>query len=106
MIRRIDLRGTTGAGAPPSATQVAPDYRSVVPRAELDVEAALDVVRPICDAVRHRGVEAIAEFARKFDGVEQRDIAVPPAALEQAIIFSRTKRGCDRLAVCGPIASG
>ncbi len=85
MIRRIDLRGTTGAGASPSTTQVTPDYRSVVPRAELDVEAALDVVRPICDAVRHRGVEAIAEFARKFDGVEQRDIAVPPAALEQAL---------------------
>ena len=85
MIRRIDLRGTTGADASASTTQVAPDYRSVVPRAELDVEAALEVVRPICDAVRHRGVEAITEFAREFDGVEQRDIAVPPAALQQAL---------------------
>jgi histidinol dehydrogenase len=81
MIRRIDLRGTTGA----DASQTAPDYRSVVPRAELDVEAALDVVRPICDAVRHRGVEAITEFAARFDGVEQHDIAVPQEALRQAL---------------------
>ena len=27
--------------------------------------------RPICDAVRARGVEAIAEFSARFDGVEQ-----------------------------------
>jgi histidinol dehydrogenase len=54
MIRRIDLRGgSTGAAAP--------DYRTLVPRADFDVEAALQVVRPICDDVRDRGVEAIAE---------------------------------------------
>ncbi len=74
MIRRIDLRG-----------QSAPDYRAVVPRAEFDVEAALDVVRPICDAVRHRGVEAITEYSAKFDKVEQVDIAVPVEALQQAL---------------------
>jgi histidinol dehydrogenase len=74
MIRRIDLRG-----------QQAPDYRAVVPRADFDVEAALDVVRPICDAVRHRGVEAICEFSAKFDQVEQTDIVVPPEALSRAL---------------------
>jgi histidinol dehydrogenase len=74
MIRRIDLRG-----------QSAPDYRAVVPRAEFDVEAALDVVRPICDAVRHRGVAAITEYSAKFDQVEQDDIAVPVEALQQAL---------------------
>jgi histidinol dehydrogenase len=77
MIRRIDLRGQ-------AAGQV-PDYRAVVPRADFDVEAALDVVRPICDAVRHRGVEAIIEYASRFDSVEQDDIVVPPAALQQAL---------------------
>ncbi len=74
MIRRIDLRG-----------EHAPDYRTVVPRAAFDVEAAVDVVRPICDAVRHRGVEAITEFTARFDRVEQSDIAVPPAALVDAL---------------------
>jgi len=75
MIRRIDLRGAT---APV-------DYRSAVPRAEFDVEAAAHVVRPICDDVRARGVDAIVEYAAKFDGVEQTGIAVPPAALAAAL---------------------
>jgi len=74
MIRRIDLRGA-----------VTPDYRSLVPRAELDVEAALEVVRPICDAVHHRGVAAIIEFSRLFDGVDQTEIRVPEEALDAAL---------------------
>jgi histidinol dehydrogenase len=74
MIRRIDLRG-----------RQTPDYSAVVPRAELDVEAALDVVRPICDAVRHRGVEAIREYSATFDRVEQNDIVVPAEAISRAL---------------------
>jgi histidinol dehydrogenase len=74
MIRRIDLRGERPA-----------DYRAVVPRAELDVEATLEVVRPICEAVRERGVDAITEFSRRFDGVEQADITVPPEAITRAL---------------------
>jgi histidinol dehydrogenase len=77
MIRRTDLRGR--------ADDATLDYRAVVPRAEFDVEAALDVVRPICDAVRHRGVDAIREFSAKFDRVERADIAVPAGALDEAL---------------------
>ena len=68
-MRRIDLRGA--AARQPSTS------RSAVPRAEFDVEAAVHVVRPICDDVRARGVEAIVEYSARFDGVEQTDIAVP-----------------------------
>ncbi|MGZ4534613.1 MAG: histidinol dehydrogenase, partial [Nocardioidaceae bacterium] len=74
MIRRIDLRG-----------QRAADYRAAVPRADFDVEAALDVVRPICEDVRHRGVAAITELSARFDNVEQTDIVVPPSALTDAL---------------------
>jgi histidinol dehydrogenase len=74
MIRRVDLRGTE-----------VPDYRTVVPRADFDVEAALDVVRPICDDVRARGVEAVRDYTARFDGVQQSDIAVPAAALARAL---------------------
>jgi histidinol dehydrogenase len=74
MIRRIDLRGPR-----------VPDYRDVVPRADFDVEAALDVVRPICNDVRRRGVDAITELTARFDGVEQTDIAVPKAAMTAAL---------------------
>ena len=75
MIRRIDLRGTTGPV----------DYRDVVPRADFDVEAAVPAVHAICEAVRTRGVEAIKEYAREFDGVDRADIAVPKQALTRAL---------------------
>ena len=75
MIRRIDLRGADASF----------DYRDAVPRAAFDVEAATHEVRPICDAVRDRGVDAIREFSARFDGVEQDDIVVAPSALEEAL---------------------
>jgi len=75
MIRRIELRGAD--------TPV--DYRAAVPRADFDVEAAIHVVRPICDDVRDRGVDAIVEYAAKFDGVEQTGIAVPAEAIAAAL---------------------
>jgi histidinol dehydrogenase len=77
MMRRIDLSG-------PLRASVA-DYGAAVPRAQLDVESTLDTVRPICDAVRDRGVEAIRELSARFDRVEQHDIAVPPEALQRAL---------------------
>ena len=73
MIRRIDLRGSAG------------DYRAVVPRGDFDVEAALDVVRPVCDDVRRRGVDAVTDYTKRFDRVEQDDIVVPAAALHEAL---------------------
>jgi histidinol dehydrogenase len=74
MIRRIDLRGSTPA-----------DYREVVPRAEVDVDAAVEVVRPICEAVRTRGVEAIRELSLRFDGVAPEQLRVPREALDAAL---------------------
>ncbi|HEX6472449.1 MAG TPA: histidinol dehydrogenase [Streptosporangiaceae bacterium] len=73
MISRIDLRGS-----------LPDDLRSVVPRADLDVEAALEDVRPICDAVRQRGAAAVREYTEKFDGVPLAATRVPAAALERA----------------------
>jgi histidinol dehydrogenase len=78
MMRRIDLRDVAASGE-------APDYRSLVPRADFDVDAAVRVVRPICEAVRDRGVEAIREFSEEFDGVSQADIAVPAEAIGAAL---------------------
>lgn len=76
LIRRIDLRGADRASV---------DYRASVPRAELDVEAATHQVQPIIDAVRARGVEAIAELSERFDGVRVDDIAVPRETLQRAL---------------------
>jgi histidinol dehydrogenase len=74
MLRRIYLRGTTPE-----------DYRAVVPRAEYDVDAAVEVVRPICEAVRARGVEAITELSLRFDGVAPEHLRVPGDALADAL---------------------
>ena len=49
------------------------------------MEAALHAVRPICEAVRTRGVEAIQELSLRFDGVAPDDIRVPAAALADAL---------------------
>ncbi|HEY0902442.1 MAG TPA: histidinol dehydrogenase [Marmoricola sp.] len=75
-IRRVDLRGAAAASA---------DYRTLVPRAELDADGVLSVVRPICEDVRERGVEAVREYSARFDGVDQSDIAVPAEALARAL---------------------
>lgn len=75
MIRRIDLRGTEGPV----------DYRDVVPRADFDVEAAVPAVHAICEAVRTRGVDAIKEYARQFDGVELDELRVPAGATTEAL---------------------
>src|SRR5665213_2085923 len=73
MIRRIDLRGTQ------------PDLDSVLPRAALDVEAAMVTVRPICAAVRDRGDDALAELSERFDGVRPPSLRVPADALAWAL---------------------
>jgi len=78
MIRRIDLRNAAAGGAPV-------DYRAVVPRAEFDVEAAIPAVHAICEAVRVRGLEAIAEYSLRFDGVVPEAIRVPQRALTDAL---------------------
>jgi len=81
MISRIDQRSVaTGRAADEPF-----DYRTVVPRADFDIEAAVPAVHAICEAVRTRGLEAITEYAERFDGVVLDDVRVPAGAAEQAL---------------------
>jgi histidinol dehydrogenase len=75
MIRRIDLRGRD---------LDARSLRAVLPRASLDVEAATAAVRPIADAVRDRGEEAVLELSQRFDGVRPSSLRVPAEVLAAA----------------------
>ncbi|MFJ9408629.1 histidinol dehydrogenase [Streptomyces sp. NPDC101393] len=77
MISRIDLRG--------DALPEGGALRDLLPRAEFDVEAALEKVRPICEDVRHRGTAALIDYARRFDGVEIERVRVPAEALDRAL---------------------
>ncbi|WP_030417884.1 histidinol dehydrogenase [Streptomyces sp. NRRL F-5065] len=77
MISRIDLRG--------DALPEGPALRDLLPRADFDVEAALEKVRPICEAVHHRGDAALIDFAERFDGVTLDRVRVPAEALARAL---------------------
>ena len=77
MLRRTDLRS---APLPPTAA-----LRALLPRAEVDVDAVVERVRPIVAAVRERGVEAALEFSERFDRVRPSAVRVPAAALAGAL---------------------
>ncbi|AOT58428.1 MULTISPECIES: histidinol dehydrogenase [Streptomyces] len=77
MISRIDLRG--------DALPTGGALRDLLPRAEFDVEAALEKVRPICEDVHHRGDAALIDYAERFDGVTLDQVRVPAAALTRAL---------------------
>jgi histidinol dehydrogenase len=72
VLSRIDLRGHVGDPLP------------LLPRAALDVSAALDDVRPTCDAVRERGLAGVLEATARFDGITQTTTRVSAAALADA----------------------
>ena len=57
----------------------------MLPRAALDVEVALDVVRPICEDVRLRGAAAVREWSHRLDGVDAETTRVPAEALAAAL---------------------
>ena len=77
MLRRLDLRC---APLPGPAR-----LRGLLPRAEVDVDAVVTQVRPIVDAVRERGTEAVLEFAERFDRVRPTGIRVPVQTLNGAL---------------------
>jgi histidinol dehydrogenase len=79
VISRIDLRGREPGLLSPAA------LAGVLPRAAIDVDAAVTRVRPICDDVRRRGAAAVREYTARFDGVDLATTVVPQAALDEAL---------------------
>jgi histidinol dehydrogenase len=72
VLRTLDLRGRRG------------DYRGVLPRAALDVEQAVALVRPVVAAVAERGEAALAEYSQAFDHVVPVSFRVPAEAIAAA----------------------
>jgi len=73
VLRRIDL---TAASADP---------RRALPRARVDVTAAVETVRPVVEGVRTRGYAAAREATLRFDGVDVAAPRVPADALAAAL---------------------
>jgi histidinol dehydrogenase len=77
MLATLDLRGGSRRGV---------DLRDIVPRAKFDLDAVVEVVRPIVEDVRDRGVVAVQEWSAKFDGVSAPEIRVPQTVIDQALV--------------------
>jgi histidinol dehydrogenase len=73
VLTRIDLRGSTA------------DPRRLLPRAALDVAAAMELVRPVVEAVREHGARAVMEATERFDGVRVDALRVPAAEITAAV---------------------
>jgi len=74
VIRFIDLRDSDA------------EVGQLVPRAGLDTETALEVVRPIVQDVIERGAEAVLDWTERLDGVRPAHLRVPQAALDAALV--------------------
>lgn len=76
MLSTIDLRGRELGVR---------ELRHLLPRAEFDVAAAVETVRPICEDVRHRGAPVLYELGERFDGVRPTSLRVPADVLRAAL---------------------
>jgi histidinol dehydrogenase len=72
VLNRIDLRGSRR------------DPRGLLPRAQLDVSAAVEKMRPVVAAVREHGFSAIRETTHRFDGLVIERLRVPREAIAAA----------------------
>ena len=76
MIRRVDLRGKSLDKS---------EINKQIPRAKLDVAAAMSAVEPILEKVRTGNESTLVELSKQFDGVAPKSIRVPKSELTKAL---------------------
>ena len=72
MIRRIDLR------------KIEKLPRTVVQRAQVDVDSVISVVKPIIEDIKNNGDKAIMAWTEKLDGVKPASLLVPKEIIDKA----------------------
>jgi len=72
MIQIIDVREIRQISSP------------VVPRAQLDVESALNQINPVLVDVEKNGDEAVLNWNEKFDGIKPKSLRVPQEVIDKA----------------------
>ena len=75
-IRTVDFRGRTLSKS---------DYRSELPRAELDIDTALISIKPILEKVAGGSEGDLLDLCEKYDGVRPNSIRVPIAEIKSAL---------------------
>ena len=76
MIRTVDLRGRSLSKF---------EYQSALPRAAMDVVAAMKIIEPILHRVKNGNESDLLALAQEFDGVLPPSIRVPQSALDEAL---------------------
>lgn len=75
MLQRLDFRGRSLTRA---------ELATSLPRASVDIDTALEAVRPIIERVRCEGAAALRDLAERFDGVRPQFLRVPQEAIDDA----------------------
>lgn len=60
-------------------------YQELLPRAPLDIDAALAAIAPILDAVKNGNESTLTDLSMKFDGVKPDSLRVPSSVVESAL---------------------
>ena len=63
----------------------AAELAKALPRAELDVDAAVAAVRPVVEDVAARGAAAVLDASERFDGIRPEQLRVPAAEIQKAL---------------------
>ena len=77
LIRRIDLTGNLDFSRG--------NIRNLLPRAEMDIEAALVVVKPLLERIKKEGEKAVVAITAEIDGVKISQLRVPAQIIQQAL---------------------
>ena len=75
-IRTIDLRKTQLSKG---------EYQKLLPRAEMDIDAATKAIEPILKAVREGDSSTLKALCKKYDGISPDEIRVPKSELKRAL---------------------
>ena len=76
MMRTVDLRDSRLSRH---------DIVSLLPRLHVDIDRAIKIAQELIDDVRTRGEQAIREQASRFDSVDNHEIRVPRAHIDDAV---------------------
>ena len=75
-MRRVDLRGKALSKS---------GYAALLPRAEMDVDAAVAAIAPILATVAQASESDLLDLCEKFDGVRPSAIRVPESEIHNAL---------------------
>lgn len=75
-IKTIDLRSKNLSKS---------EYQVILPRAEMDIDAALKAIEPILKDVQSGDINTLISLSAKYDGIAPKEIRVPRSVLKESL---------------------